>query len=381
MKDILICVAGATPQIVTETIYALSRNIPPVFIRELYIITTSYGKQLIADTLIRRNILTQLIEEYKLPQIRFDEDCLIVIKGRDGAPLQDIRDNEENEAAGDIITGFIREKAGDATTRLHCSIAGGRKTMGFYLGGALQLFGRPWDKLYHVLVRPEFEGNPEFFYPPKEPELIPCRMPDGTVKKMTTDMAGVQLAELPFIRLKEKLLLGSNSFRELVRQGQEGIDTALVQESLKVNLCDRVLEIGDKTIEFTPMELSLYLILIDQKLNHCQYPDRKYCLECVDCYISIRCLMGRDALNALVAWYEKIFGKNSLKGKELYEKYRERGGVPSKILRQTISKVRRKIADGICDKNLTPIYTIASAGSYGSKQYGLKLEKGKVVIE
>ncbi|TLD41760.1 MAG: hypothetical protein JETT_1985 [Candidatus Jettenia ecosi] len=71
MKDILICVAGATPQIITETMYALSRNVPPVFIKELYIITTLYGKQLIADTLIKQGILKRFIEEYKLPEISF----------------------------------------------------------------------------------------------------------------------------------------------------------------------------------------------------------------------------------------------------------------------------------------------------------------------
>ncbi|GAN32047.1 MAG: TIGR02584 family CRISPR-associated protein [Candidatus Brocadia sp. AMX2] len=380
MKDILICVAGATPQIVTETIYALSKNIPPVFVKELYIITTSHGKQLIADTLIRQGMLKRLIEEYRLPGISFTEDCLIVIKNSHDVPLQDIRDNEENEAAGDIITGFIREKARDVTIRLHCSIAGGRKTMGFYLGGALQLFGRPWDKLYHVLVSPEFESNPDFFYPPRKPKLILCRMPDGKEKKISTDMAGVQLAELPFIRLKEKLRLGSNNFRELVRQGQEGIDTALMQEPLRVNLSDRSLEIGDRTIDFTPMELSLYIILMERKLSHCPHPERKYCLECTDCYTSVGYLTGREGLNAFIACYERIFGKDSLKGGELYEKYGKRGGISSKILRQVISKVRRKIEDGIRDKTHVPFYTITSIGAYGSTQYGLRLEKGKMVI-
>lgn len=381
MKDILICVAGATPQIVTETIYALSRNVPPVFVKELYIITTSYGKQLIADTLIKQGILRQLAEEYKLPDISFTEDCLIVIKSYDGVPLQDIRNNEENEIAGDIITGFIKEKTRDATIRLHCSIAGGRKTMGFYLGGALQLFGRPWDKLYHVLVSPEFESNPNFFYPPRKPKLVTCRMADKTEKKISTDMAVIQLAELPFIRLKEKVHLGSNSFRELVCQGQEGLDTALVQEPLRVNLRDRALEIGDMAIYFTPIELSVYLILMEQKLHHCKRMEKKYCLECIDCYTSIGYLTGREALNAFIACYENIFGKDSLKGRELYEKYAHRGGIPSKILRQAISKVRRKIEDGLRDNNLVPFYTITSVGSYGSTQYGLRLEKGKMIIE
>ncbi len=381
MKDILICLAGVTPQIITETIYALSRNIPPVFVKELYIITTSYGKQSLTDSLIKHGILKQLIKEYRLPDIYFTEECLIVIKNQEGAPLQDIRDKEENEAAGDLITGFIREKTKDATTRLHCSIAGGRKTMGFYLGGALQLFGRPWDKLYHVLVNPEFESNPDFFYPPKKSKQIPCRMPDGTKATVNTDHACIQLAELPFIRLKGKLHLGSNNFRELVRQGQEEIDTAVVQEPLRVNLHDRTLEIGDRTIDLTPMELSLYLILMEQKLCQCRHPEKRHCQECTGCYTTMGYLMGREGLNAFVGCYKRIFGKDSLKSRELYEKYGKRGGIPPKILRQVISKVRRKIEDGIRDKNLTQFYTIASTGGYGSTQYGVSLEKSRMVIE
>ena len=63
------------------------------------------------------------------------------------SPLEDIRDRQDNESLGDFIATFIKEKAGDERSRLHCSLAGGRKTMSFYMGSALQLFGRPWDKL------------------------------------------------------------------------------------------------------------------------------------------------------------------------------------------------------------------------------------------
>jgi hypothetical protein len=91
-----------------------------------------------------------------------------IIKGQKGQFLDDIREGSHNEALGDFIAGFIREKSQDSNTRLHCSLAGGRKTMSFYLGSALQLFGRPWDKLYHVLVSPEFESHPEFYYKPRK---------------------------------------------------------------------------------------------------------------------------------------------------------------------------------------------------------------------
>lgn len=43
-REILIFVAGITPQIVTETIYALSWKEPPIHPYELYIINNGYRK-------------------------------------------------------------------------------------------------------------------------------------------------------------------------------------------------------------------------------------------------------------------------------------------------------------------------------------------------
>jgi len=119
--------------------------------------------------------------------------------------LADIRTVKENEATGDRISSFIRTKTSEPGTRLHCSLAGGRKTMSFYLGAALQLFGRPQDRLYHILVSPEFESNPSFFYPHKTDTTIECRMPDGTTARLNSRTAKVELAELPFVRLGSNL--------------------------------------------------------------------------------------------------------------------------------------------------------------------------------
>ncbi len=161
-EEVLVCVAGATPQIITETIYALANKNPPVYIDKIYIITTKTGKEKIKDTLIDRGILNALLNEYSLPPIDFSEESIIVIEN-EGKEIEDIRNASENEATADTIIKFIRELTLNPKLRLHCSIAGGRKTMSFYLGSALQLFGRIQDKLYHVLVSPEFESNPDFF--------------------------------------------------------------------------------------------------------------------------------------------------------------------------------------------------------------------------
>ena len=61
---------------------------------------------------------------------------------------------------GRCITNLIRAFTADPESALHVSIAGGRKTMGFFLGYALSLYGRAQDKLSHVLVSPPFESSP-----------------------------------------------------------------------------------------------------------------------------------------------------------------------------------------------------------------------------
>lgn len=150
------------PQIITETIHAFSRKDTPVYPDEIYVITTTTGRQRIEETLIKRNIFKEFLKEYSLPEMQFGEGFFIVVKDSEGKDIDDIRSEDENEAIGDLITSFLRSKAIDPSVRLRCSLAGGRKTMSFYMGAALQLFGRPWDKLYHVLITPEFESNPEF---------------------------------------------------------------------------------------------------------------------------------------------------------------------------------------------------------------------------
>lgn len=212
-RDILIFVAGATPQLITETLYALAMKDPPVQPEELYIITTTTGRQRIRNTLADRGLLKQLLDEYELPFIELTPDSFVFIKDKTGKELEDIRDESENEATGNVICALLHRLTSDPQTRLHCSLAGGRKTMSFYLGAALQLFGRPQDRLYHVLVTPEFESNPEFFYKPKNDREIEGRTPDGRTAKLNTRDAAISLADLPFIRLGSRLSLKGKGFR------------------------------------------------------------------------------------------------------------------------------------------------------------------------
>ena len=105
-KKILVAVTGMSPQIITETLFALYRQkswIP----NEVWVLTTSIGKRQIFDNLLgKHGFFHRLCEEYALPDIRFDEDTVQVITDKSNVPLADIRTPEENDWAADQIVRF-----------------------------------------------------------------------------------------------------------------------------------------------------------------------------------------------------------------------------------------------------------------------------------
>lgn len=199
-QKILVAVTGMTPQIVTETVYALHKNHNWLPEKIIVLTTLSGKKQIVQQLLGEKGYFNRLREDYRLPEIAFSADTIQVI-AENGAELDDIRTAEQNNAAADLIVQTIYDLCQDDNTELHVSIAGGRKTMGFYVGYALSLFGRVQDKMSHVLVEQDFELNREFFYPPKNPHILNT----GSGMK-DASQAEVMLAEIPFVRMTQNQL-------------------------------------------------------------------------------------------------------------------------------------------------------------------------------
>lgn len=370
-RELFVFIAGTTPQVITETICALCGKEPPVYPDELYIITTTAGKRIAEDTLMGKDVLKGLAESYGLPPVPLKESSFIVPAGLSDAPLDDIRSAFENELMGDCITSFIREKSADQGVRLHCSLAGGRKTMSFYLGAALQLFGRPWDKLYHVLVSPAFESNPHFFYKPKVNTIIEH---NGT--RLDTGDAEIVLAELPFIRLRDKLSLDGAGFRDLVVEGQREIDIATVQLELRVSLPERTVYIGRKAVKLQPLHLVLYVAYLQYKLHRCKYPERPYCLDCTDCFPQMIELTTKAALEEMAKDYMVI---SPSKVSDLLHKNRD--GLSMETLRQAISKIKRAFLLQLDDEAQGSYYSVTTSQKrYANTKHGVRVEKGKIRI-
>lgn len=218
-KRILVAVSGLSPQILTETLYGVAVDNEPRFVpTEIHLITTIEGAHRAnLDLLHEKNgKFHALCQEYQLADIQFTEQNVHVIQDAQGNKLNDIRTPEHNAAAADFITHIIKQLTRDEQSAIHVSIAGGRKTMGYYLGYALSLFGRSQDRLSHVLVAEDYEGHPAFFYPTRNSNVIHTR----DDRPLDTSKAKIALAEIPFIRMRQdipkKLLEGTAGFLDTI---------------------------------------------------------------------------------------------------------------------------------------------------------------------
>jgi CRISPR-associated protein (TIGR02584 family) len=227
-RRILLLVTGLSPQVVTETVYALAVQRQPPFVpTEVQLLTTAEGAERARLSLLSEDPgwFARLCRDYGLAGIRFDTSCIQVLDGPEGHALADIRTPEDNEQAADRITEAVRALTADPESALHVSLAGGRKTMGFFAGYALSLFGRPQDRLSHVLIEAPFESHPDFFYPTPRPRVVYTPPPDS--RPLDASQARVSLAEVPFVRLREglptRLLEGRARFTQAVEAAQRAL--------------------------------------------------------------------------------------------------------------------------------------------------------------
>ena len=106
-KRILMAVTGKTPQVVTETLWALAIGSEVPFIpTEIRILTTEEGRRHAIQKLLGdgAGAFHTLCAEWGLHGIRFDETCIEVVKVQGGAALEDIITPEDNKLAADVIT-------------------------------------------------------------------------------------------------------------------------------------------------------------------------------------------------------------------------------------------------------------------------------------
>lgn len=198
-KNILLAVSGMTPQIITETLFGIHQKSLAQVPTKIVVITTLTGKQRLLSAFTGvDNHLKQFCQDYGYPDIELE----VLVPELDGHPLDDVRTNPQQEVVADFITEQVRRLSKDNKIAIHASLAGGRKTMGFTLGYAMSLFGRPQDCLSHVLVNEPFEDVPDFYYPTPQSEMRSDRFKKG---RHDLSQAEVTLGEIPLVLMRDGL--------------------------------------------------------------------------------------------------------------------------------------------------------------------------------
>lgn len=278
MRNILFLVTGMTPQIITETVWALACDpnkadkwIPD----EIRVLSTQNGLNQIQGRLLKNGVFSQFKEDYpQLKSIVFDENSLIVVKDSEQQSLDDIKTPQHNEVMANTLCELIRGLTEQEDTSLHVSIAGGRKTMGYYAGYALSIYGRHQDSMSHVLVEEAFEKAIDFFYPTPQPSYA------HNVDKIiigNAQNAKVWLAEIPFVRMREMLdnesIVTNKSFSDVI----EIIEQSIFPIMLRItNNDERTIFIADKSCKLSPKEFCLYLLAAEMRLANetLSYPSK-----------------------------------------------------------------------------------------------------------
>lgn len=362
-RRILLVVSGMSPQILTETLFALIQQRASPFIpTEIHLITTLGGERNAQRYLLHADEghFLQFCQEYQLNPAVFSSQSIRVIRNANGQPLEDIRTPQENEAAADFITDFVRSLTEDDCAALHVSMAGGRKTMGYYAGYALSLFGRQQDRLSHVLVSEPFEGLRSFYFPTRESHLIDT--PSGKV--LDAKDAEVTLAEIPFVRLRadipEKLLAGNAGFSETISLTQR-IDEP---PHLVVNISAKRIIANGQEVSLPPLLFAFYTWIIRRQLDgspdlcvrDMQDPNLEFAEEFLALFERIEGEMGRDmdrTREALAKGIEKPF-------------FEEKKSLVKKAL---VAELGRTLGER---------YQISTSGKRGHTHYGVMLDAEQI---
>lgn len=375
MRDLLIALCGLTPQVVTETLWALGQQRPPIVPQELWIITTQSGQQACQRALLGpQGKLAAYFRDYPPSQpIRYGLKTIITLKGADGRPLDDLRTQEENQAVADQLASVIRKLTAQPHQRLHCSVAGGRKTMGVLLAAVLQIYGRPDDRLYHVLVSPAFESHQDFYYIPKQPGRLVTR--EG--QRLDTRQARIELAEIPYVRLRaflsEALLRDPLPFTELVHRAQTELRAFEDPAPVRIDLARREVRIGDAAIRMTPSQRRLYTAFARIKVDQCVEQARPTCHGCTACYLEI----------SQGTWPGVHVRLQELAGETLLSPQNQRGEsqeIAVERFRSLWSKTNKALDDALGSERLAARYHIASIREAGATRYGLAVDKTRICL-
>ncbi len=372
MKNILLAVVGLTPQVITETLFALHQEGRQV--DAIHAITTREGKEGINARLIASGDghYHRYLKEYSINPgtIAFGPDHVHTVTDDNGIELDDISGEEENERLLKRCLELTFRLTRDPETAVFFSIAGGRKTMSACLMIAAQFYGRPQDRVFHVLISPEFESNRDFFYPPRPSTTIELRDKAGQPYFKETKYAQINLVPLPFVSIRDRL--SDVMLKE--PKDPAGLLLSLIREEiplLVIDLPQRKVVFKKREADMSPSRLALYAFFAMGKRDCTK--DRATCRGCTDCYLEMEEILACQS--QIADLYRRIdFSRD-------HAAMSDSGilGLTKANFNSTKSKIREILQQGFGLYTLSEI-AIEGVGTKPDTRYGLRIDRDRIRV-
>lgn len=335
-RAILIAGLGISPAVLTCTVWALAHQRKPVIPDEIVILCTKTGRDKLLSVVFsgKNSIWERMLRAMAKEGLDIEgklacgEASIRVLADHNHNLADDLRCGEDNLSAADTMLGEVRKYTSDPDTVVYASIAGGRKTMSALLFSCMSLLGREDDKILHVLNPPEYEGrlDPVFYFPEKG--LVHKII--GTTKKVQSVRVGIELFEVPFVRVRgwfqEKFKSLPPSYRALVEKVQEIAPRAVSYPDVCIDVGKGVLILGHKECHPGLNEFAALVLFASGISNPHDIYERLYRLR------------GQHGVEK-IDWLERF--KNSVKFAESLDSSRD--GFDPKLAVQDVSKVASQL--------------------------------------
>ena len=267
-SEVFLAVIGITPAVLSECLYyyyhphyGQQRHFD-----EIKVLTTSRGRDLLVEKLLKGGILADLEADLDLEtgSLPFGEADIIVFEDEDGGgDIQDLLTSADNEAAAQVVTRWVKYYTDQDHVRLTATVAGGRKTQSALMALAFQLYGRNRDDLIHIIVPDAIMQDRSWFYPndPADPEQL------------------LSVSDVPVLRVGRYLSRNlDRSPDELIREIQESLIAAAPIQELVVSR--NIFTVNGETMRLSPREASYYRYFLKVRQEAGCAPDCPGCSEC-----------------------------------------------------------------------------------------------------
>lgn len=278
-RIILVSAMGTSPAVLTNMVWGLAHQKHSIVPDEIVVFITKSGKDLLIQRLFDDGVWNEMRSNLKREKIEIDGKLVFgatsirVIPDAEGNEIEDLRTGDDNLRAADFMLSQLRQYTEDSETELHVSIAGGRKTMSALLFSCMTLLGRECDKVYHVLLPPEFEQGvePPFVFP--EPGKTYTAKATG--KKYKANKVQSELFEVPFVRMRgwyqEKFKNIPPSYRTLISKVQTIAPPAVAYPEIEIDAWNGWVTLNGRQVAMSRPCFAMLLLLasgVDAKEHH-----------------------------------------------------------------------------------------------------------------